>query len=130
MNRARLEKLAAHLETGQLGHAVFDFSVLNRDGTLGEGNDAPSRCGTNGCAIGELPIVFPDDWVFSKSGVPALSDGSASACRIWENVEGYFEISGGQSDLLFLSGSPPLLPRTATRNHVAARIRELLARAV
>lgn len=124
MNRERLEKLAAHLETGQLGHAVFDFSVFN---------DAPSRCGTNGCAIGELPIVFPDDWVFSKSGVPALSDGSASACsacRIWENVEGYFEISGGQSDLLFLSGSPPLLPRTATRNHVAARIRELLARAV
>lgn len=56
--------LAAHLESGKLGHPVFNIAVYN-DATRPE-------CGTNGCAIGECPILFPDDWTFNEDGWPTL----------------------------------------------------------
>jgi hypothetical protein len=56
--KERLLKLAQHLETGDLGHNHFYFGDYNQNGTV------TNPCGTQGCAIGECPIVFPDDWEF------------------------------------------------------------------
>lgn len=68
MNKKRLLKLADHLMRGKLGHKKFDFSTYN---SFSPNN--PSGCGTNGCAIGECPIVFPRQWKFAKgSGAPIL----------------------------------------------------------
>lgn len=62
MNKERLLKLAEHLEVGELGHEVFDFTVYG-------------GCGFAGCALGECPTVFPDDWAF-RGLTPMLRDGA------------------------------------------------------
>lgn len=62
-NAKRLIKLATHLEKGKLGHKKFDFTTYNS----GEIYDKENKgCGTSGCAIGECPIVFPNEWSFNK----------------------------------------------------------------
>ena len=62
----RLLKLAQHLETGKLGHKDFDFNRIN-------GGEFDERgCGTLGCAIGELPIVFPSSWKFVSNYVTRI----------------------------------------------------------
>lgn len=74
-----LRKLADHLINGQLGHEKFDFGKYNDiDLTILETREMSevyesnenflkerNYCGTNGCAIGECPIVFPDEWCFT-----------------------------------------------------------------
>lgn len=77
MNAERLLALAAHLESGALGHDVFDFAAFNMvvqgSGAVKQYRDVPAGvCGTNGCALGECPILFPDDWYFGDRGIPML----------------------------------------------------------
>lgn len=59
--KERLVKVVEHLEKGVLGHKEFNFSVINngKDGT----------CGSQGCALGELPIIFPEAWRFNINDV-------------------------------------------------------------
>lgn len=71
MNKARLLKLAKHLKSGKLGHKNFDFSCFNEDDS---GNSPVHKCGTNGCAIGECPILFPRSWYFDDTGFPKLKN--------------------------------------------------------
>ena len=58
----RLLKLADHLENGVLGHKEFSFRFINK------GPFKDNGCGIMGCAIGECPIVFPDEWKFQEIG--------------------------------------------------------------
>jgi len=61
--RDRLLKLAAHLENGRPGgHRYFDFSIIHQN------HGSPRHCGTSGCAIGEMPVVWPRLFVFSGPG--------------------------------------------------------------
>lgn len=55
--RKRLQKLIDHLDHGKLGHPVFNFGQWN-DG------EKVNHCRTNGCAIGECPVLFPLQWTF------------------------------------------------------------------
>lgn len=92
----RLLKLAAHLETGKLGHIVFNFNVVN--------DSWEAKCGTQGCALGELPIVFPDIWKFSSRGSVLMSH-PFEECRLWrvsESVCAFFSLSGEEYTLLFM----------------------------
>ena len=57
MNAERLEKLAHHLIVGKLGVDHFDFRTV-LDGLYVDGH----LCGTVGCAMGELPAAFPEEW--------------------------------------------------------------------
>jgi hypothetical protein len=61
-NVTRLETLRGHLRCGELAHEKFDFSVFNK----GHARCEPPvpGCGYAGCAIGECPALFPDDWEF------------------------------------------------------------------
>ena len=118
-----LEKLAEHLETGQLGHKVFDFSTYNSNGA--SSNYAPV-CGTNGCAIGECPILFPEDWKFDNDGMPILLNGT---------VRDFFEITNEQYLHLFIPEDQQpekfggkILDGSATRYEVAANIRAFIER--
>jgi hypothetical protein len=52
-----LEGLEKHLRSGNLGHKKWDFQSVCYQ----------FDCGTCGCAIGELPYVFPHDFYFDKS---------------------------------------------------------------
>lgn len=78
MNAERLLKLADHLENGKLGHKKFDFSAYHAD-EFGHYYKEPENCGHLGCAIGECPVVFPEDWGFGLDCgldyVPLLLNG-------------------------------------------------------
>ena len=118
-----LEKLAEHLERGQLGHKVFDFSTYNSNG---ESSIYAPECGTNGCAIGECPILFPEDWKFDGYGMPILLNGS---------IRDFFGIDPEQYRHLFIPYEQQpekfggkILDGSATRYEVAANIRAFIER--
>ncbi len=126
MNEARLRKLADHLESGKLGHAIFRYSEYNDV-------DAP-KCGTAGCAIGECPIAFPEHWSFSPHGYPVLSKvlelGLNPSC-LYSGAE-FFDLDSGEFFFLFdptapisRGGSP--LPPEATAQQVAEHIRKFVS---
>ena len=48
--------------SGKLGHKEFNFSTYNYNYSNVPYNS--NGCGTSGCAIGECPIVFPNEWEF------------------------------------------------------------------
>lgn len=107
MNKERLLKLADHLEFGVLGHQVFNFSRLN-DGTV---INKDTLCKTNGCAIGECPIVFPEDWKFTEiiAGsyeiVPLLKDyieADGYNSPSFKSAEQFFDITDKESEILFI----------------------------
>ena len=52
---ARLRELANHLIAGQLHHNKFNFGILSMK---------YETCGSVGCAMGELPQIFPDDFEY------------------------------------------------------------------
>ena len=125
----RLEQLAAHLEAGcPGGHEVFDFGQFN------EGFIDRFDCGTSGCAAGELPVIFPEDWRFDGNGVYQTEDPCCTDCdlKLW------FGVSGDQTSYLFyptseeaLHNYPPQfgcekLLYDATRSQVAANIRAFI----
>lgn len=121
----RLEKLATHLESGKLGHKKFDFSQYN--------DSLTDKCGTAGCAIGELPILFPRSWKFDDLGYPKLRDSGSFI--ITNDVMDYFEITEEEAHRLFypideedveLSPNGSVLPLSATRKQVAKGIRKFL----
>jgi len=60
----RLLKLVEHLESGKLGQDEFDFTTYHG---LKIDPETETICGTRGCAIGELPHVFPQDWVYPNA---------------------------------------------------------------
>ena len=61
MNKERLLKIADHLEKGELAQ-TFDFSSISF------GINEDNTCGTHGCALGEFPIIFPEDWEYELIG--------------------------------------------------------------
>lgn len=106
MNRERLLKLADHLEKGKLFHDMFNFGLYS---TAHETNPiipaavgGVTTCGTMGCALGECPTVFPDDWVLVR-GYPNLIsevlEGYAAAPR--SSAAQFFDIDQEEVDHLF-----------------------------
>ena len=124
MNRERLLQLADHLENGKLGHKIFDFIKFN--------DTTESMCGTAGCAIGECPILWPDDWEWSNHGLPMLPPYyySAAASAIeWFDIDhpAYKHLfTPYQQNPLMFGGE--MLSGDATRYEVAAGIRAFLVK--
>lgn len=123
----RLEKLATHLESGKLGHEKFDFSQYN--------NSYDNKCGTMGCALGELPILFKRDWKFDEIGAPSLRNSQSDFPYPRSDAMNYFGISEKEANRLFypideddveLSPKGSILPPSATRKQVAKGIRKFL----
>ncbi len=137
--RARLLKLAAHLQEGKLGHDKFDFSEFNG------GDFKPNGCGTVGCAIGECPIVFPRIWEFRQlkssgsagSISPRLRADNSKDDYFWPSLHdaaAFFGISSELGRSLFFPNRPrawvkestAYLKENATRKQVAASIRQFV----
>lgn len=137
MNAERLIKLADHLESGKLGHAEFDFGIINSGP---DGTDAidPTVCGTLGCAMGELPILFPDVFMFiSKYGASVVCRRNNSSGRWHQDVCEFFDIDGNEQnhlfyphgqDCLYYGGIP--LNGGATAEQVASNIRAFVAKKI
>lgn len=123
MHKQRLLKLAQHLETGKLGHEEFNFMVYN---SFRNESDRGQTCGYAGCAIGECPIVFPDEWEFSWSGRPMLKTYSSVGL---EAAEDFFEICPKTCRFLFVARMyDNMLEENATRYQVATNIRAFVAK--
>lgn len=130
MHAERLLKLAQHLETGKLGHDRFDFNYYN----------AKFNCGTAGCAIGECPTVFPDDWILSGADLPIYREARYDCGlhgTVCESGMAFFEISRLVYEHLFIplgqragQFGGETLTRSATKEQVAANIRAFVAKAV
>lgn len=124
----RLLKLASHLRHGTLGHKKFDFGHWN------VGTDDPSKCGTNGCALGECPIVFPRYWIFANPleyegyayySEPLLRHGDKLDAI--NDARDFFNISWEDACMLFVPDTGEgSLPGKATRIQVAAHIEKFV----
>lgn len=71
INTKRLMKLANHLLKGKLGHKYFDFNYYN---TNGNAVCQPNSCGFSGCALGEMPIIWPKDWRFHGNHITSIDN--------------------------------------------------------
>lgn len=103
--RDRLEKLATHLETGKLGHKKFAFDKLHH--TFEEYDQKPvdGFCGSVGCAMGELPIVFPRQFKYEANAddesVVARRGEYISELDFEKAVMSFFKITKSELEGLF-----------------------------
>lgn len=116
MNKQRLLKLAEHLESGELGHDIFDFNNYHEE----------KNCKTSGCAIGECPYVFPEDWIFDI--LPTLRD--YSYLTVERASQKFFDLTRDEYYFIFTPSGPynpeGYLPKNATKEEVAAHIRKFV----
>ena len=70
MRSDRLLELAAHLKSDRRGHKVFDFNCFS----VGVRDPERHGCGSAGCAFGELPVVWPDEWEFGEPWHPNMPE--------------------------------------------------------
>lgn len=138
----KLQKLANHLRRGKLGHPVFDFSCIN--GGVGQCEVDPKTlkvaakpCGTNGCAMGELPIVFPKDWAYPDPDIdytdgvlnitvaqtPEYIRGDTPRHEFSQEVANFFGISQDAVDHLFYPDAQD--PRTYGGKHLKSNATRL-----
>ena len=122
VGRWRLLKLAEHLESGTLGHANFDFRVSNIGETDKKG------CGSTGCALGELPILFPKQWRFQAGCVILRIDSTGD---LFHDSAAFFGIDLIDAERLFIPGvlclwNDAVLYGKASRYDVAASIRQFV----
>jgi hypothetical protein len=117
-NLKRLRKLAKHIVSPKRGHAEFDFARFN---------NMPHACGTAGCAIGELPVLWPGTFAFT--GTCITRKGWGMLAEINPLVGDWFDIP--ELDVLrlfhpgyirhWMPGSEPLGP-DATAEQVSESI--------
>jgi hypothetical protein len=123
----RLLKLADHLENGKMGHKEFDFAKYNR-GPLDD-----NGCGTAGCAMGECPFVFPDDFTFAlPHGDVTLKTHLFSSSTLLSGMI-FFDIRNDEYSYLFnprgkhdVLGNNNLT-QLSTKEEVAQNIRDFVA---
>jgi hypothetical protein len=84
-----LRELALHLVSNKRGHKKFDFSTINNDINI---------CGSAGCALGELPILYPNDWIFKNEVVYLIKDSNYSS---FSDASKFFNIYESLSMHLF-----------------------------
>lgn len=126
MNTERLIRLAEHLEHGNLGHDKFNFSCFNYIEDL---EADQTGCGYCGCAIGELPILYPNEWAFYGNRV-FLKISKTGGSSLLDAVE-WFAIPYSHIRMLFISHverefNPKMLSWDASREEVAKGIREYI----
>ncbi len=118
----RLLKLAKHLESGKLLHKSFNFWEVN------SGKLKANHCGTVGCAMGEMPAVFPKQIEFNKDGEVRKVNGPDE-----DPVNEFFGIDNRMGGHLFVPISQKCisyggveLSGIATKHQVASNIREFV----
>ena len=156
--RARLLVLADHLRTRR-GHEVFDFGMVARrfEGSAAELVIAeafpaealapcPLKCGSAGCAIGEMPWCWPRDCEFTTDkyqnmyvvpvGLTIDADNIRSTrCSSFETAQAWFGLSCFEADHLFCAGDQQpgrwggfVLEDTVAPSEVARNIEEFVSK--
>lgn len=104
MKRELLQKLYDHGKSGNFKADIFDFGSFRH--TLGY---ALGACKTAGCMAGELPYVFPNDWVFEESSglntsykLPRLLPSAGG--RVIADLMTFFDIPEIAAEHIFYPG--------------------------
>lgn len=123
MNKERLLKLVEHLEQGKLGHDKFDFTHIHSENR--------HKCGTSGCALGELPFVFPEQFRLDRECCGVTYLYSKEMYSEFTLAAKWFDISYNESSFLFSPNDDNdtdinLLKSSATKEQVAQHIREFV----
>lgn len=105
-NTELLRELGNHLLYGTLGHSVFKMGAWNHNESSYKAFQL-NGCGEVGNAIGECPILFPDEWCFApKSYLPVLNkykwDKSISANTIKQSAIEFFNLTDEEFQHLFV----------------------------
>jgi len=126
----KLLQLAQHLEIGVLGHKVFDFSTYNTNVLDNIVSYPPNECGTNGCAAGECPIIWPDLWEFNYLSGPVLKNPTLDDYNPYMSLVEFFGLDPLMVDHLFFPRKQDTklfggnrLHENATKEQAAANIR-------
>lgn len=84
-----LRQLADHLLNGKLGHEEFYFGSFNTIAI-----NIENTCGTKGCAAGECPIIWPDQWRFAKNRtVRLINNPIPSNTDVWLDLGHFFGLT-------------------------------------
>lgn len=129
-NYENLERLAAHLESGDLLHAQFTLTRYNSgDGSIVKGVE---NCGSAGCALGEMPLL-DKRWTFNRLGMLTFDEDQfapGSVCRYFDispiDLHSIFYISYSQSAAITRWGTP-FPSDSSTAASVAASCRAYIA---
>lgn len=127
-NTPRLRILANHLLNGDLGHLVFDLSVMNAQEEGNYLNTEIDFCGSHGDAIGELPICFPQQWKFRLGDEDnVFLKNNSSNSTTFEDVQDFFQLDENQLLDLFWTNrkkewSSQILTSKSGKNEVANEI--------
>ena len=137
MEKDRLLKLAEHLENGRPGgHVEFYFGDWHRPLPPDERAtpQEPTHCGTLGCAVGECPVLWPEEWAFID-GYPRLRSVLGISSVIG-SAASFFGINIEDTVCLFTPGeyrwwwepiTASVLRSTASAEDVAESIRMYVA---
>jgi hypothetical protein len=113
-NFERLEKLANHLLFGEIHLDVFNFAEIRKeyehnifadnedDAWVKQCDNLTERihsCGFAGCAIGELPALFPGEWTYTDFGYPKLKENRYY--NVYVHTERFFNLCEDDCALLF-----------------------------
>lgn len=97
--KRRLLKLAEHLERGELEHRKFYFGNWNVDEKLSPLHT--NGCGFAGCAVGECPQAFPQQWRW-KDGQPTLRTIEHTIDPPIESAQEFFGLDEDEMNHLFI----------------------------
>lgn len=100
----RLEKLRDHLAQPQekLAHDKFCFDVWNGQPSRASKKKFATRgCGTAGCAFGELPYLFPDEFMWGD-GCVIRTKPTSSPHNIVDGSSNFFGLTSAESLHLFM----------------------------
>lgn len=121
MHKERLLKLAQHLETGKLSVDKFNIQMYRSQFSGG---------GTSGCAIGECPTLFPEQWAWTEGDFPYPTLIGSTSIYTREDACVFFEISGQEFHSLFMDDRGGCLhtedERERPREVVVAEIRRFV----
>lgn len=119
----RLLTLADRIEDRErCEHDSFNF--LHYSATL------VHTCKTIGCALGECPNLFPEDWEWTPCRVPKLREAKQDIPG-WRDAATYFQTTEPEAWQLFIptyNHGPGQLLTNATASEVAAHIRAFVAK--
>lgn len=124
----RLLKIAKHLRSGKLAHKKFNFATYNTTYWGETPNPLYSKrgCGTSGCAIGELPAIWPNSFKWKEFGVLSTRKNVGTK----EDASRFLGLTSRQYDFLFVPRDSDVcitdyntrLDSKATAEQVAAHI--------
>ena len=111
----RLQQIVNHLRNGKLAHKNFDFTIVDN----GVGND----CGTNGCAVGEFPKIWPEQFFWLYSTVGERENGQTHNPALLASK--WLNIADSDARYLFYPDSSGL-GNNATKEQVANHIENFI----